>query len=237
MDDLTRLSYWFPLLEKAGLPVPKTEIIHASDEEVSGIWKSFEKTEFDPAIFPLVERIKEGADKIGYPCFLRTDHFSGKHNWDRCCFLKSPDDIANQVKEIAYFWECVNMFAPKCDVWVVREFLPTIPVGVCTGYGNMPICKEFRFFVEDGEIICFHPYWPQKAFEQGDAVFDAGRDFSYERFCTAYNEDELRELAMAAGRACPGKWSIDLLETERGWFITDMAEAHKSFHWEGCENA
>ena len=26
-------------------------------------------------------------------------------------------------------------------------------------------------------------------------------------------------------------------KTARGWFITDLAEAHKSFHWAGCARA
>lgn len=30
--------------------------------------------------------------------------------------------------------------------------------------------------------------------------------------------------------------SVDILDTEKGWFVTDMAEADKSFHWEGCPN-
>lgn len=32
-------------------------------------------------------------------------------------------------------------------------------------------------------------------------------------------------------------WSVDVLETRRGWFVTDMAEAARSFHWPGCEHA
>jgi hypothetical protein len=29
---------------------------------------------------------------------------------------------------------------------------------------------------------------------------------------------------------------VDILETKRGWFVTDMAEAGKSWHWPGCKN-
>ena len=47
---------------------------------------------------------------------------------------------------------------------------------------------------------------------------------------------ELRNLASAAGKAVGGEWSVDILETRRGWYITDMAEAYKSWHWEGCPN-
>ena len=30
-DALCCLSYWFPLIERAGLPVPKTEIVHSCE--------------------------------------------------------------------------------------------------------------------------------------------------------------------------------------------------------------
>ena len=124
------------------------------------------------------------------------------------------------------------MFGAPCDTWVVREFLPTIPHGVCRNYGNMPICKEFRFFVKDGEIKCFHPYWPLQALNDGDPQYNG--DFDYNEFCALENEEEVRALVTAAAQAVAGEWSIDVLETREGWYITDMAEAHKSYHWEPC---
>ncbi len=32
-------------------------------------------------------------------------------------------------------------------------------------------------------------------------------------------------------------FSVDLLPTKRGWMVTDMALARRSFHWEGCDKA
>jgi hypothetical protein len=149
MNDLTRLSYWFPKLLEAGLPVPKTSIVRAAKEEVKGIYMSFDQNgEPTTAVLNLAERIMAEAADIGYPCFLRTDHFSGKHDWKRTCYIEKWEDIPQHIINIAYMWECVNMFAPQCDVWVVRELLPTIPHGVCPNFTDMPICKEFRFFVE-----------------------------------------------------------------------------------------
>jgi hypothetical protein len=100
----------------------------------------------------------------------------------------------------------------------------------------MPICREFRFFVSGGDIKCWHPYWPLAALEQGGASFTAG-NFDYAEFSRADDELTIKQLAAEAGAAVGGEWSVDILETERGWYITDMAEAHKSFHWEGCPNA
>jgi hypothetical protein len=114
--------------------------------------------------------------------------------------------------------------------WVVREFLPTKPIGKCPNYGDMPVCREFRFFVDNGVMRCAHPYWPRQALVDGGWF---GSDADFESMCRWPHE--LRDLAEAAGRAVGGSWSIDLLDTQWGWYVTDMAEAHKSFHWEGCE--
>lgn len=93
----------------------------------------------------------------------------------------------------------------------------------------MPACREFRFFVNDAEIECWHPYWPEEALEQG------GAGECYEALCEVEDQGPLRKLARAAGFAVGGRWSVDILETERGWYVTDMAEADRSYHWEGCE--
>ena len=42
-------------------------------------------------------------------------------------------------------------------------FLPTMPLAVCTRYGGMPMCREFRCFVADAEVRCMHPYWTECA--------------------------------------------------------------------------
>lgn len=236
-EDITRLSYWFPKLVAAGLPVPRTTIIKATPEEMSDIFRISNEEEVTGSINSLVDRVKSAADEIGYPVFLRTDHTSGKHDWDNTCFVRCADDIRQHIFSITYFWEMVNMVAPPCDVWVVREFLPTIPYGKCTRYGNMPICREFRFFVDGGSISCVHPYWPQEALTKGVPVFD--HEFNYESFSNLNldgHEKELRKLASLAGAAVGGTWSVDILETLDGWYITDMAEANKSYHWEGCQN-
>ena len=235
--DITRLSYWFPKIKAAGLQVPETCIIKTTEKELKDIFRSMESSRRD-GVYSLAKRIGEAielADGIDYPCFLRTDHFSGKHDWERTCFVQNGESIAEHIMAIAYMWECMNMFGPPCDVWVIREFLPTKPVGVCHSYGDMPICREFRFFVEDGDIKCWHPYWPVKALNDGNAKYHGA--FDYNAFCRIDDPQELQklfDLASKAGATLSGSWSVDLLETQRGWFVTDMAEAHKSWHWEGC---
>jgi hypothetical protein len=177
------------------------------------------------------QELRNAATGIGFPCFLRTGMTSGKHEWKNTCYVESASDVPQHVFNIVEFSECADIFGMDWSVWAVRELLPTIPHGVCPRYGNMPVCREFRFFVEDGQIHCFHPYWPLEALKDG------GWSGDYEAMCAVPDEVELRRLAERVSWVVPGAWSVDILETERGWYVTDMAEAYKSFHWEGCPNA
>jgi hypothetical protein len=152
--DKTALSYWFPKLVEAGLPVPRTKIIKMSLEAQKVIWGWFDgedaHTGDEEAFF---EELRLATLDIGFPCFLRTDHTSGKHAWEDTCFVESFSNLKQHVFNIAEFSEIADMIGMPWDTWVVREFLPTIPVGVCPRYGNMPVCREFRYFIEDGRYF------------------------------------------------------------------------------------
>lgn len=236
MSDLTALSYWFPKLLAAGLPVPRTTIVKMPEPAQRSIWAAFDgedAPDSDPK--PFFAEIARAAAEFGYPCFLRTDYTSDKHSWLNTCFLPDEASIPQHVFNIAEFSECASMIGLPWDTWAVREMLPTRRMGTCPRYGNMPICREFRFFLEDDRVVCRHFYWPHDSLIEGGA----DPDFDYEAMCGFQDgeEAELTALASAAGKAVGGAWSVDILEMKRGWFVTDMAEASKSFHWEGCPHA
>jgi hypothetical protein len=229
------LSNWFPKIEAAGLPVPKTVVLSMPAEAQKVIWAAFDgedspdRAELD--VF--IARLGDACDSIGYPAFLRTGLISGKHSWKRTCFVTDRANLRGHVGELAEFSECADFLGLNWNIWVVREYLPVRPVALCRAYGDMPVCKEFRFFVDEGKVRCWHPYWPLHALERGRP----DRDFDFAALCNLEDVDllELTALAERAGKAVGGSWSIDILDTARGWFVTDMAEANKSFHWEGCE--
>jgi len=102
---------------------------------------------------PFFDDVEQAATAVGFPCFLRTDHTSGKHEWNRTCFLKSADDIPQHIFNLAEHSEICDFIGLPRDTWVVREYLPIIPYGSCPHYGNMPLCREFRFFVND-DVVC-----------------------------------------------------------------------------------
>jgi hypothetical protein len=236
--DKTSLAYWFPLIEAAGIPVPKTKFIQMTPECRETIWAAFDGKDSEKGDGGFFEQVAVAAKEIGYPVFLRTGQTSAKHSWKNTCFLPSESVIKKHVMDIVEFSECADIVGLDWGTWVVREMLPTIPYGRCSRYGDFPVCKEFRFFVDDGKFRCSHPYWPLNALQEGNWEPDVSEDVAYKDLCSMHGcKEELITLAEKTGKAVGGSWSIDILETERGWYVTDMAEAHKSFHWEGCEHA
>jgi hypothetical protein len=153
------------------------------------------------------------AAPLGTPFFLRTDLTSGKHHWEDACFVADPSKLGRHICQIAEYSEMAGFPGLRWDTWVLREMLPTIPIGDCPNYGNMPICKEFRFFVDGASVDCFHPYWPRHALVSGGGELN---DADYAALCDPGDDiDDLRDLASRAGAAVGGRWSVDLLETER----------------------
>ena len=134
---------------------------------------------------------------------------------------------------------CCRLWRTIPIAFAVREMLPTEPVAVLPRYGNMPLCREFRCFVDDGLVRCVHPYWPREAVTRGMIDVPADFDELYDSLNELSGPDEssVRQLASRAGEAVKGSWSVDILHTSKGWYVTDMAIARQSFHWEGCEKA
>lgn len=97
MTDKTALSYWFPKIQAAGVPVPKTTIIEMPEAAQEDFLAAFDGKDGSGATKPFFDEIAAAAAAMGFPCFLRTDHTSGKHSWDETCFLASAANIPQQV--------------------------------------------------------------------------------------------------------------------------------------------
>ena len=227
--DKNCLSYWFPLIKDV-VPVPKTAIIK-TELDLSPLLDNFRPV---PGFDELVEQVSVEADKMGYPAFMRTGHTSGKHSWLNTCFIPDRNSIAQHMLNLIEYSEMVDIFGLPYKVWVVREMLPTWSIG--RAFDGMPVCREFRVFVDGADIKCCHEYWPREAFKNGVPV-------GYSEMCELPDSEWNRvcELASRAGKAVGGAWSVDVLETTRGypdrWYVTDMAVAEDSWHWPECQNS
>jgi hypothetical protein len=237
--DKTNLAYWFPLIRDAGLPVPRTEIIEMPEDVMEEAFGMFDGLGDDamPKYGTWLKDFERRVNDFGRPLFLRTGHTSAKHSWKDTCAVTASSNIPHHIFSIIEFSEIAGMMGElPWRTWVLREMLPTTPIGFCERYGGMPVCREFRVFVDGSKVECHHPYWPRKALIDGGLIFHPERFAKWSNFKDDAELKHVLGLASDAGKAVGGKWSVDILETTRGWFVTDMAEAHKSFHWEGCAN-
>lgn len=237
MTDKNCLSYWFPKLESAGIPVPKTEILTIPEEARAAIWELFDGKKIDMSpinqfaadIEAAAKRIA-GPDKKYYPYFIRTGQTSHKHAWEKTCWCSRDSDIPSHIVALAEFSECADMLGLPWHTWAVREMLPTKPITILGRYGGFPLVPEVRCFIKAGEILCSHPYWPT------EAVFKGGCDSPLIAGLAQDMSGDWRPLAQQAAEAFADDeaFSVDILPTERGWYVTDMALARRSYHWDGC---
>lgn len=245
-NDRSCLSYWFPLVRDAGLPVPKTAIIQAPDLSPWISRKSGESltSGFDGFFNDLARACAEVG---GFPVFLRTGHGSGKHGWKDTCFVPNFDVLPQHVYAIFEWSHMVDMLGLPTDVWAVRELLKTEPI--FKAFDDFPVTKERRYFVRDGEVICRHPYWPEAAVEEGSPrllskplqidlpITDWRERLAEMNAETPEEVEELTALSRRVAKSVSGFWSVDWLWTaDRGWVLIDMAEGERSFHWAGCPN-
>lgn len=179
MIDRNCLTYWFPKLVAAGLPVPRTEIVDAGPEYFrmlgidGGPRDSEEYTTASNLVDAVAANIYRAAIVLNasepFPVFLRTGQFSGKHDWKKTCYVADPAKLKDHVAHLVIMSELFGGFGPQLSwrYWCVRELLPTAPVARLPNYGGMPLACEFRGFIEGGKVVCAHSYWPERSIYEG----------------------------------------------------------------------
>lgn len=239
LRDVTCLSMWFPRIRDV-VPVPQTIILNVDQVSLSCVLDGNKVPEF----VRLGDMIQAARESLGGGnVFLRTGHTSGKHRWLKTCFIPASASravIGHNVYELIEFSETVDMLGLPYAVWAVREYLPVTPLFRMCAYSGMPFVREFRCFVVDGKCERIVPYWPEGAVEEGEPD-DPDWSLKLEISDTLSLQDSsnLKDLSGVAGRACVSlhnRWSVDIIETRRGWVVTDMAAAELSYGWKAVRD-
>lgn len=257
--DRNSMEYWGPKLVKIGVPMPETlevatgySMLQFADIVDGKIPDDFEK---------FINRMQQAGDQFGFPCFMRTGHYSGKHGWDGTCFVRNRQSMPQGI--VRLIDESFALELPL-DHFYVRKFESLEFAGFCAFGGAMPISRERRYFAVEGAVTCHHPYWVEDAIDRWyksmteldemaqDRIGAEGNpriirvtlpDDWKERLATINHEPddevlELTKLATVISREFKGYWSIDFAKTVDGrWLVIDMAEAEESYHVPGCEFA
>ena len=226
------ISHWLPILQAAGIPVPKTVILQVQDgNDLVSILDGV----LPPGWESLMASIHAAVLEVGgYPAFLRTGQTSNKHDWKNSCFLANKDAIGSHVANLVEFSHMCDIMGLAHDVFAVREFLDLDTA--FTSFADFPVNRERRAFIRDHKLLCLHPYWPEGAVAKGRP-----EDVDWKKKLATLNTDsaddvrELTALIDMAAAAFDGFWSVDFAKTADGrWLCIDMADGEQSFHWLEC---
>jgi len=229
----TSMFYWWPKVKDLEILVPKTELIRHEGAFSGNLNLGVLDGEEDQDFENLIRNAREAAKGFAWPIFIRSDVYSGKHSWKRTCFVKSGKDIDSHIYRI--FDRTFAEFGLDFFGIAVREFLE-LAVGF-TAFDDMPIAVERRYFVRDGKVECWHPYWPPASIRKPSV--QNWREI-LRRLQTSSEEEVaiLTEYAERIGKKLGGYWSVDFCRTNKGeWYFIDMAEGGRSYHWGTCPKA
>jgi len=238
----TSMLYWWPkVADLSGIRKPKTVFIPTD---------TLKCLEFlDGKGWPLdIEELEAACSEIGYPVFMRTDHFSGKHSWGKTCFVQNREHLLPNLSRLL---DESAMNDLPVNAMVIREYIPMFTLFYAF-HGRMPVNPEIRFFARDGKIECWHWYWiPEAIKKSGVPVLDKdGLAIGEERwkFILEHNQEScgfgsnysgtchrnrelLFDMVWKVAPQFDGYWSIDFCLSASGeWVLIDMAEGEKSWH-------
>lgn len=220
---LTSMLHWWPIVKDLGIPVPKT-VWHEVSDFVAFI------SLMDGEPIPEVDKkgIIAAADSLGYPVFMRTDLYSGKHYWENNCYVPSRKILLQNVWNLTESSLLVDL---PLRAFVFREYIP--PEESFTAFrNNTPIRKERRVFVRDGEIEEIFAYWPEHAM---DTDYTKPSDPNWKAKLAAMNDlaqDDalLTTYAQTVAKCFEGYWSVDFMWARNQWYLIDMAVGEHSWH-------
>lgn len=218
------MLYWWPKIKDLPIPQPKTEIAYQKDDwwcHLDGI----------PIEREIITKVNEIANRFGYPVFVRTDLSSGKHNYLESCYIGDYESIHKNI------WRLIETNAIK-DLWfnslIVREYLRLD--WRFRAFNGLPIAPERRYFIEDGEVICHHPYWPENAIK----FWGGSKNWEHtiwKEHLKRMNHESIEEIELLTGytrlvsQNISGDWSVDFAKGANGtWYLIDMATAIQSWH-------
>jgi len=241
------LLNWFPKIRNLGIPVPETDWVYIPHELG---WRIVEEASIDAftEFKPYLEEIKKKAEKIGYPVFIRTDQASGKHFFEETCLALGEGDLYRCVRKTIEFNLMADILGLPYRAIVIREYLE-LYWGFKAFPGNLPIAKERRYFIKDGEVLCHHPYWPPEAIAQAHRIDGSLRPHrlpaNWLELLLQVNKETPEEVELLSqfskrvAEKVEGYWSIDYALSRDGetWYLIDMADGHQSYHPPNCPNA
>lgn len=246
--DKNSMIYWWPLVKDLDIPMPRTYMIGVERSCMSPQLRSSDnpRAKLHARTMKYLPEIRHAVKFCGgYPIFMRTDLMSGKFEWSRTCYCETEPDLIANIHNLVVFSENCDMIGRPMNALVFREYIRM--ESAFAAFHGLPISRERRYFVRDGNVTCHHPYWPEEAIKFYSAGYQWPDNWVQDLACLNYEDIEEVELvtdyARKIGSVLPGYWSVDFCKSLRyGWYFIDCALGDDSWHpdcqasqWRNCE--
>ncbi len=221
------MLYWWPRVKDLDIPVPETKIIKVSHGDMRSM--------VDPGIpgypYEILETIKREAKDM-LPVFIRTDQASDKHGYQGSCVAYTESEISSCVAGTIEFNLMADMIGLPFKAIVVRELL-RLEAPFKAFHGGLPIAKERRYFISDGEVREWFPYWQHSAIEQTSfhpQRSDWRQALIRINYQSPWEVETLISYAEKVAQTIDGYWSVDFACTKDDeWYLIDVAPGELSW--------
>ena len=237
---LNSLFTWYPLIKDL-VPTPKTVMIPLKGELEDLDEALCYRPTKDPAMRNLADSAIEAVHSLGgYPVFVKGDESANKHDWVESCYVTSDEQMEKGIKNMLEFTFMV-MMGPDFRGVAVREFLNLD--WKFHAFSGMPIAREFRFFIENGYVQCWHPYWFPACMQRVDdedwlPKLREIQKLSFEELDLLDKYSRTISKAVEPLGAKDNYWSLDYcIDKKDVWYLTDMAYGPDSYHYATCTHA
>lgn len=228
MTDPNSMLYWYPRIQWMDeIPQPKTIMVEVDEKLRDWLDIVVGRNRLSN-----LKEIYDAADKIGYPLFMRTDKLSGKHQWEKTCFVEFGSELENNIAGLVEASLECDMIGKPVKALVFREYIEMD--STFSAFGGLPISRERRYFVENGEVLCHHPYWIEEAIWFGVNMCTPMHWKNSLQDLNSETKDEIALLsshAVKVSQALDGYWSVDFCKSKAGiWYLIDCAQGRASWH-------
>lgn len=211
------LLKWFPVVKKLNIPIPETVIV---------------KIPTSP------ENMREKANEIGYPLFMKTDLIAGKHDWENTCFVEKEKYLNYNITNLISELEIVDMEAGSpFNAIVFRKYIELD--SKFKAFLGMPVARERRYFINKGKVLCHHPYWIEEAISFWHNTKEPNNWRKLLKELNTETDQEINMLSQYAkmvAEVFADDWAVDFAQAKDGtWYLIDMQRSKISWHPK-CDN-
>ncbi len=240
-ENENNFSKWYPKVKDCGIRQPVTAYFDVPEELIEAFFMTHDEDDRDKIYnWVKTELIPQIPDNLrNKPVFVKNGTFSNKFDFKTCATFTEPCSLTSSLIEINY-----NSFlfdAGGANEVVVRERIPYDARKTPCIYNGMPLRNEFRVFYDfDKHAVLYAVnYWDYdyciRAIRNNATdlvVFDAMQCL----LTQGYNENVDSAVTLVDMHMknvdLKGKWSIDIMMTDEGFWLIDMAVAEQSAYWD-----